>query len=429
MSETSAGQVSGDAERLVLQAQRGSRRALAVLVEQHESGLVRFARRLVGAEAADDLVQETLLRATQSIQRLAEPARFGPWLYGIAANLAKKAWQRRARWPLSLDRLSATYPDVPWLAAPASVAYEGPELLFEEREQAARLAAAVNELPGHLRRVLVLHYLDGLSYAEVAAALNVPVSTVKGRLFKSRARLRRDFAGRPEETGTPSVPLAGTLTGVHTREDEPKMLNTSTPGEPRLVPMAVESLRMNVADALEPTIENVKAWLSQGHLVTPFEKDGDVYRKPAEYREPDLQAIAERIAPVLAQHQVHVRPTRVLFLKDMDGRCLLPIIIGTPEADAIAIKLQGVEAPRPLSHDLMATLLSAHGLRVERIVISGYRSETKTYFAEIRVRRGRGKTRAIDARPSDAIALAVRVGAPIYVSEQVLHETGVAVTA
>lgn len=239
-----------------------------------------------------------------------------------------------------------------------------------------------------------------------------------------------DFAYRVRmQTRPPSVPLARTRTSVHTREDEPEMLNTSTPGEPQLVPMAIDSVRMNVTDALEPTVENVKVWLSQGHLVTPFEKDGDVFRKPTDYREPDLQAIAERIALVFTQHRVHVRPTRVLFLKDMAGARVLPIVIGTPEADAITIKLQEVEATRPLSHDLMATLLSTHGLRVERIVISDYRPETKTYFAEIRVRRARGKTRAIDARPSDAIALAVRVGAPIYVSEQVLHETGVAVTA
>src|SRR5262245_30852828 len=93
-------------------AQAGDAGALACLVERHQAALTRFCRRLVG-EGAPDLAQETLLRALQAPGRLQEPARFPAWLLGIAANLARKGWQRRARWPLSLEGLAETYPDVP----------------------------------------------------------------------------------------------------------------------------------------------------------------------------------------------------------------------------------------------------------------------------------------------------------------------------
>ncbi len=185
-----------DVPALVWRAQRGDLEAFACLAEEQQAALNRFCRRLMGdASSAEDLAQETLLRAQASIRRLGEPYRFGPWLFGIAANLAKKWWRVQARSPLSLESLMSAYPNVEWDESLYAVA--SPEQIEEAAEQTAVLREAVASLPVALSRVVVLHYLDGLDYAEVAAALDVPVSTVKGRLFKSsrHAPVRAGWVG------------------------------------------------------------------------------------------------------------------------------------------------------------------------------------------------------------------------------------------
>ena len=144
------------------------------------------------ATSGEDLAQEALLRAQLSINRLGPPYRFGPWLLGIAANLAKKAWRAEARRPVSWDTLIAAYPNVPWDESHTAV--PSPERRAEAAEEIQLLSDAIAALPRSLSHPLVLHYLDGLSYAEVANALSLPVSTVKGRLFESRSRLRHSLA-------------------------------------------------------------------------------------------------------------------------------------------------------------------------------------------------------------------------------------------
>ncbi|HAZ27017.1 TPA: hypothetical protein DCY65_03365 [Candidatus Acetothermia bacterium] len=112
--------------------------------------------------------------------------------------------------------------------------------------------------------------------------------------------------------------------------------------------------------------------------------------------------------------------TPVLLLKDRNSTKAMPIWIGEQEAMAIAIELQGHTFPRPLSHDLMKELLSTLGGNLERAVITSVKEST--YYANLVVRDAGGATRDIDARPSDAVALALRTHAPIYIEEAVfLH--------
>lgn len=107
----------------------------------------------------------------------------------------------------------------------------------------------------------------------------------------------------------------------------------------------------------------------------------------------------------------------VVVLQDKDRRTGLPIWIGPAEAQAIALELEGVRPPRPLTHDLMRDLLLQSGVELRRVVIG--KIEERTYYATIHLRGGRGDVE-VDSRPSDAIALAVRLDKPIFVARALL---------
>ncbi len=108
----------------------------------------------------------------------------------------------------------------------------------------------------------------------------------------------------------------------------------------------------------------------------------------------------------------------VILKDDSDGR-VLPIWVGIFEANAIALKVEEIETPRPMTHDLLGSLLGTFGAAVEKIVVNDLRDNT--YFALIHL-RVEGREHRIDSRPSDALALALRVGAPIFVEESVLDQ-------
>lgn len=109
----------------------------------------------------------------------------------------------------------------------------------------------------------------------------------------------------------------------------------------------------------------------------------------------------------------------IVILRDTQSQLFLPIWIGVFEANAIALKIEGVEPPRPMTHDLLRLMLDQLGAQVEKIVISDLKEST--FFAVIHVHHD-GRSIGIDARPSDAIALALRAEAPIFVLRSVLDK-------
>jgi uncharacterized protein len=114
----------------------------------------------------------------------------------------------------------------------------------------------------------------------------------------------------------------------------------------------------------------------------------------------------------------------IVLLREEDGTRFLPIFIGSPEATAIVYALQGMETPRPMTHDLFKTVLDGLDVKLQQVEITAL--QDGTFYAEIEIDRD-GKRSRISSRPSDAIALAVRFGAevPIYADEAVLDEAGV----
>ena len=113
---------------------------------------------------------------------------------------------------------------------------------------------------------------------------------------------------------------------------------------------------------------------------------------------------------------------RVVMLKEKMAERYLPIWIGPAEADAIAVKLQGVTVPRPLTHDLLGTVIKTLGATINSIIVSDLRNDT--FYAKI-IFDVDGRQMEIDSRPSDALALAVRAEVPIYTEEAVLDKAGI----
>jgi len=111
-----------------------------------------------------------------------------------------------------------------------------------------------------------------------------------------------------------------------------------------------------------------------------------------------------------------------LILSESEGNRRLPIIIGTFEAQAIALELESIKPPRPMTHDLLKNLVLSFNSDVQKVVINDL--SEGTFYAQIHYKKDDNKVQ-LDARPSDAIALAIRFGAPIYVEQKVLNEAGI----
>ena len=111
---------------------------------------------------------------------------------------------------------------------------------------------------------------------------------------------------------------------------------------------------------------------------------------------------------------------QVIILKEKKGKRLLPIVIGIVEASAIKMKLNGFKPPRPLTHDLISSILDNLGMRLMRVVIDNLIEGT--FHAKLYLGANGDTAKVIDARPSDSIALAVRTKSPIFVKEQILDK-------
>jgi len=130
------------------------------------------------------------------------------------------------------------------------------------------------------------------------------------------------------------------------------------------------------------------------------------------------------IEMVVESVRVHMLSSQhVVILKEAERDRYLPIWIGPSEANAIAMRLQGLSAERPLTHDLLVSVLAALGASVSRVVVTHVIDGT--YHARLYLETSGGDESEIDSRTSDAVAIAVRTGSPIYVDERVLDEAGV----
>jgi len=115
----------------------------------------------------------------------------------------------------------------------------------------------------------------------------------------------------------------------------------------------------------------------------------------------------------------------IVILRDLSGNTILPIWVGVYEANAIALEIEKINTPRPMTHDLIKTLLMGMDAQVNKVVVSDLRDDT--FFAVIWIEKD-GKMISVDSRPSDALAIALRTDSPIYVDDSVLKNSKMAST-
>ncbi len=174
---------------LISAAQRGDQTAFGVLVTRHWSGVVSVVYRMCGeAQLAEEAAQEAFLRAWQHLPGYDARYSFRAWVYRIAINAALDAL-RREKQVVDIDSIAEET-----LATGEGV--DGPEDCLDNREQAGQVRRAILGLPAPSRSVLVLREYGGLTYAEIASTLNIPLGTVMSRLNSARGQLRQVLAGQ-----------------------------------------------------------------------------------------------------------------------------------------------------------------------------------------------------------------------------------------
>ena len=193
---------------LVRRVQRGDRGAFDALVLKYQHKLVKLVMRYVRNPAeAEDIAQEAFIKAYRALPQFRGDSAFYTWLYRIAINTAKNAVVSRDRSPIEYD-LDRNNTEESYDMQGRMKDSETPEALVLTDEIRSTVKAAIDSLPDDLKTAIVLRELDGLSYEEIAAAMDCPVGTVRSRIFRAREaidrRLREVFEGglgRTEELG------------------------------------------------------------------------------------------------------------------------------------------------------------------------------------------------------------------------------------
>jgi RNA polymerase sigma-70 factor, ECF subfamily len=186
-------------EELVEEFQRGDPYAFDVLVGRWDRKIQGAIYRIMGPEEdARDLCQETLLKAYRALGTFKKEARFSSWLYQIALNVCRDRLRRRKSRPqVSLDELMEAGEVAPFGRGPS------PLDLIEARDLSRAVVAAVESLPQEQREVVVLKEYQGMTFLEIAQALDVPISTVKTRLYRGLSLLRQRLERQGIRAGAP----------------------------------------------------------------------------------------------------------------------------------------------------------------------------------------------------------------------------------
>ena len=181
---------SADADALLVERfKRGDVRAFEMLVVKYQRRIERLIARMVrDTDLVPDIAQETFIRAYRALPQFRGESAFYTWLYRIAVNSAKKALTDMKRDPVITEAALAVRDDEDETSRPATELTDGetPESLLASKEIAATVNAAIEALSEDLRQAITLREIEGLSYEEIADAMNCPIGTVRSRIFRAR---------------------------------------------------------------------------------------------------------------------------------------------------------------------------------------------------------------------------------------------------
>lgn len=174
---------------LVERANAGDSRAFELLVIKYQRRIERLVGRMVrDGDQVQDITQETFIRAYRALHQFRGEAQFYTWLYRIAVNTAKKALLDMKRSPIISESALQTGDDDDETSRPVRelITHETPETVLAAQEIAQAVNAAMEALPEDLRQAVTLREIEGLSYEEIAMAMNCPIGTVRSRIFRAR---------------------------------------------------------------------------------------------------------------------------------------------------------------------------------------------------------------------------------------------------
>lgn len=361
-----------DAELIAL-TRTGDAVAFEELVRRHRP----LARRVAGEIVADDetareLVQEALLQALLSINRLRCDGQFPGWLSGIVRNVCRN-YQRRRKEGILAEAFSL-YWTLESVRAPTS---QEPHRAVEAQEREQAVQNAVRALSTKNRDTILLFYYEQRDIEEIAGLLGASVAAVKGRLHKARRELRTRLGELlPDVTATPE--------GLPRRRKRKSMIKVGV------------------------------VWISH-------RGDDPLGREDPLTSERHARHFV--LATLMSQSPGYSRDG--LLLVDEVGQRVVPLIIGMSATEAIVERRTDAEgeSSRPVPYDLMARVLEATGVVVESVRID---VAADVEFATITLRGSSADTEAkvireVTARPGDALALAARTGSAVYCSEAILN--------
>ena len=198
MTGRTATPASGDSDaQLVARAVAGEQHAYVLLVIKYQRRITRLAAHMVRDDAlAQDVAQETFLRAWRALHQFRGEAQFSTWLHRIAVNTAKRALMNRSRSPVLTEAAlqAGREDDETSPLERESISETTPESELAAREIAAAVHDALQALPEDLRQAITLREIEGLSYEDIAQTMNCPIGTVRSRIFRAReaisARIR-----------------------------------------------------------------------------------------------------------------------------------------------------------------------------------------------------------------------------------------------
>jgi RNA polymerase sigma-70 factor, ECF subfamily len=175
--------------QLIERFKRGDRRAFEMLVVKYQRRIERLIARMVrDTDLVPDIAQETFIRAYRALPQFRGESAFYTWLYRIAVNSAKKALSDMKRDPVIVEAAFTQRDDEDETSRAGAELTDGetPESLLASKEIAATVNAAIEALSEDLRQAITLREIEGLSYEEIAEAMNCPIGTVRSRIFRAR---------------------------------------------------------------------------------------------------------------------------------------------------------------------------------------------------------------------------------------------------